>query len=707
MHEAPESGFTKETAGYDDCAEAKTVLNPLTGVPYTKRFYEFLETRQRLPAWGAREQFLQQMQKSQVVILIGETGSGKTTQLPQILLDAGYHVQHDKIRALACVQPCNLAAISGATRIAEELEVPLGTYVGYHVKFDDKTSGDTLLRMLSAEALLREILLDSLLSRYSVVLLDEADGRSAELDLAMSLVKRVLVDRPELKLVLTASSARIQKIQKYFGNAPALQMAGKSQPVELYHVPSEDKNLLRSAAQAIAEIHKSEPEGDILLFVATQDDIDFVSAVLRKSMAQALESKELIIARLSDKSTMAEVQLAVQSQPRSLTDSSFCRRVVITTSVAEASIAVGAITYVIDTGFELQRHFNPRSRLESQHASPASKQSIARRAQRAGTAQRPGKCYRLYTEKAMKDSMPEITHPEIMRSNISHFVLFLKRLGIDDVVHFDFLDPPPPESLMRAFEALHWLNCIDDAGILTECGDKVNRFGLPPQLGKMLVEAPRHRCSSEALSIAAMMSVSPVFLRPSGKSRQADDARARFAHLDGDHLTLLNVFHAFKQHSQDGVEPEKFCGENHICTQALQQAEKTREQLRLISDHAGLPTVATNFQDPEYYPNIRRCVLAGFFMQVAHLENERTAGYATLLEAEEVSIHSSTSLQSKPEWVVFNEFTQTSRSFMKVVTQVRGDWLFDVAPHYFEDLTRFPKEIQGALERAAAKRQPK
>lgn len=684
--------------------QAKVDLNPLTGAPYTHRFYELLERRQKLPAWSAREDFLRLMQVGQVVIMVGDTGCGKTTQLPQILLDAGYHVQNGEIKALACVQPHSLGATCAASRVAEELEVPIGSYVGYNVKWDDKTSVDTLLRMTSAEALLREALVDPSLSRYSVILIDEAHTRTAAIDTLLGLLKRALGARPELKLVVMSASLDIRRMQNYFGGAPLLQIPGTRHPVEVHYLSSSDKDYLKAAVRTVVQIHSTEPEGDILVFLANEEDIDSACAQLRREALRLLEFGELVTCPLHASSTPLQASKAFEVAPVAKVEGGRPgRKVVVATEVAETSIALEGIVYVVDPGFERQHFFNPRTRLETSHAAPVSRVAQERRALRAGRSA-PGKCFRLYAEKASKDLLPDFTYPEIMRTNLTSMVLLLKRLGIEDLVHFEFLDPPPPEALMRAFESLHHLGCLDDDGDVTEEGDKVSKFPVDPQLAKMLVDSPRHRCSNEALSIAAMLCVRPVFLRPTGSARQADDARGRFAHLDGDHLTLLNVFHAYKQHVQDGVEPTRFCGENYLSVRAMSQAEIIREQLGSIMVQIGLPMLSTDFNDKEYYPNIRRCLISGFFMQVAHLDKVKLGLYLTVREAEEVSLHPSSCLGTKPEWILFDEFLHTSRDFIRVATQVHGEWLFDVAPGYYEDLTRFPKETRGALERAMEKR---
>jgi len=260
----------------------------------------------------------------------------------------------------------------------------------------------------------------------------------------------------------------------------------------------------------------------------------------------------------------------------------------------------------------------------------------------------------------------------------------------------------------RALETLFYLGFLDDDGDITEEGKKACKFNVDPKIAKMLLESSKHHCSNEALSIAAMLSVCVqpgVFMRPKDNHKASDEAKSRFAHLDGDHLTLLNVFHAYKQHAQDGSDPFKFCNENFINIRSLKKAEIIRENLKKTSDELGLPMASTNFQDKEYYPNIRRCLVAGFFMQVAHFEKEKAECFVTFRDAQKASLHPSTSLQHKPEWVVYHEFTMTSKNFLRVTTQVRGEWLSDVAPQYF-DLSKLAEgsNQRVALEKIAAKR---
>jgi len=334
--------------------------------------------------------------------------------------------------------------------------------------------------------------------------------------------------------------------------------------------------------------------------------------------------------------------------------------------------------------------------VESLLVSPVSKASASQRAGRAGRTQ-PGKCFRLYTEKAFKQELTEQTYPEILRSNLGVVVLTLKKLGIEDLVHFDFLDPPAPETLMRALEMLNFLGCLSDEGDLTDIGDQAAEFPLDPQLAVMLINSPKHKCSNEILSIAAMLSVPMVFVRPKESQKEADDCKTRFSHLDGDHLTLLNVFHAYKQHTADGVDPGSFCYDNYVNARSMKSGENVREQLKRTMERLELQMISTDFHDKEYYPNIRKCCVAGFFMQVAHLE--KSGHYLTVRDNQVVALHPSTCITHKPEWVLYNEFVLTSKNFVRTVTQVRGEWLVDASPKYY-DMASFPKsEAKSQLER--------
>lgn len=674
----------------------------MTGTPYSKRYYEILEKRRKLPAWEARKEFLKLVKRNPAVVLVGETGSGKTTQLPQFLLEAGYHIQNGENRSIACTQPRRVAAMSVAQRVADELDVTLATYVGYLIRFEDRTSPETILKFLTDGMLLREAMTDPLLSKYSVIILDEAHERTLATDVLFGLLKEVMKNRPELKVVIMSATMDAQKMQVYFDNAPLLNIPGRTHPVEIFYTADPERDYLEAAIRTVVQIHNSEPEGDVLLFLTGEEEIENACRALRKESVRYPDSGELVAVPLYSSLPPAQQQKIFESPPGpKYPGGPAGRKVVVATNIAETSITIDGIVYVVDPGFAKQKVYNPRIRVESLLVSPVSKASASQRAGRAGRT-RPGKCFRLYTEKAYKGELTEQTYPEILRSNLGVVVLTLKKLGIDDLVHFDFLDPPAPETLMRALEMLNYLSCLNDDGDLTDTGDQASEFPLDPQLAMMLIKSPEFRCSNEILSIAAMLSVPMVFVRPKDSARDADDAKNRFSHLDGDHLTMLNVFHAYKQYISGGSDPGQFCYDNYINARSMRSAENVREQLKRTMERLQLTMVSTDFHDKEYYPNIRKCIVAGFFMQIAHLE--KSGHYLTVKDNQVVALHPSTNLTHKPEWVCYNEFVLTSKNFVRTVTQVRGEWLVEIAPQYY-DVSSFPKsEAKTQLERIIARR---
>ena len=335
------------------------------------------------------------------------------------------------------------------------------------------------------------------------------------------------------------------------------------------------------------------------------------------------------------------------------------------------------------SSFSKQKVYNPRIRVESLLVSPISKASAKQRSGRAGRTA-PGKCFRLYTKKSFDEDLNENTYPEILRSNLSNVVLQLKKLGIDDLVHFDFLDPPAPETLMRALEMLNYLGALNDEGELTECGQLMAEFPLDPSISKMLLESPKYKCSNEMLTIAAILSVPNVFIRPRERGNEADQCKRQFSHIDGDHLTLLNVYHAWLKNGKD----QRWAYDMYINQRSMTSAESVRTQLERIMKRLKLPLVSPNFDGADYYESIKKCMLAGFFMHVAHLE--KSGSYLTMKDNQVVHLHPSTVLDKGASFVLYHEFVLTSRNYIRTVTEVKVDWLLELAPRYF-DLSTFPK----------------
>ncbi|KAJ2007489.1 DEAH-box ATP-dependent RNA helicase prp43 [Coemansia thaxteri] len=672
--------------------------NGLTGRPFTQKYKDILAKRRDLPVNKQRQKFLDLIHKNQFVVLVGETGSGKTTQIPQYMVFDMLPQVDGKM--IACTQPRRVAATSVAQRVADELDVKLGQQVGYSIRFEDCTSSNTVLKYCTDGMLLREAMSDNLLSRYSAVILDEAHERTLNTDILMSLMKNIASQRSDIKIIVMSATLDSEKFQKYFNDAPLLTVPGRTFPVEIYYTPEPERDYLEAAIKTALQIHAAEPEGDILLFLTGEEEIEEACRLLHArgdDLIRRANCGPLLIVPLYSTlpPNMQQKIFEKAPEPRSKGGAPG-RKIVVSTNVAETSLTIDGIVYVIDPGFAKQKVYNPRVRVESLLVSPISRAAAQQRAGRAGRT-RPGKCFRLYTEKSFNNDLIEQTYPEILRSNLGSIVLQLKKLGINDLVHLDLMDPCAPEVLMRALELLHYLGALDDDANLTDIGHLISEFPIDPQLAKMIISAPNYGCTNEVLSIAAMLSVPNVFLRPREAQRAADMAKAEFAHMDGDHMSLLNVYHAYKGCS----EPSQWCWDNFLQLRSLKAADNIREQLRRVAAKSNIPLLSNDFNSADYYPKIRKAMTAGYFMQVAHLE--RNGQYLTVKDNQIVLLHPSSVLERKPEWVVYNEFVLTKRHYIRTVTEVKPEWLLDIAPHYY-DLSGFPPcEGKRILEKIALK----
>ena len=613
-------------------------------------------------------------QKFQILVFVGETGSGKTTQIPQFVLFDDLPNMNRKL--VACTQPRRVAAMSVAQRVANEMDVPLGDEVGYNIRFEDVTSQKTILKYMTDGMLLREAMNDNNLTRYSTIILDEAHERTLATDTLMGLLKEVALRRPDLKIVIMSATLDAQKFQSYFNDAPLLAVPGRTHPVEIFYTQEPERDYVEAALRTVLQIHDSEPEGDILLFLTGEEEIEDacrkinleVDEMIRETDAGPLKVYPLY----GTLPPQQQQRIFDPAPPARKAGGRPGRKCIVSTNIAETSLTIDGIVYVVDPGFSKQKVYNPRIRVESLLVSPISKASAQQRAGRAGRT-RPGKCFRLYTEAAFKKELIETTYPEILRSNLASTVLDLKKLGIDDLVHFDLMDPPAPETLMRALEELNYLACLDDDGNLTVLGKLASEFPLDPALAVMLISSPEFYCSNEILSITALLSVPQIFVRPASARKRADEMKQLFAHPDGDHLTMLNVYHAFKS-PQAQADAKKWCHEHFLSLRALQSADNVRKQLRTIMERSEIELVSVPFEDKKYYENIRRALVSGFFMQVAMKESSGKT-YTTVKDNQTVLLHPSTVLGQESEWVVYNEFVLTTKNYIRTVTGVKAEWL--------------------------------
>lgn len=566
--------------------------------------------------------------------------------------------------------------MSVAQRVANEMDVTLGDEVGYSIRFEDVTSQKTILKYMTDGMLLREAMNDNNLNRYSTIILDEAHERTLATDTLMGLLKEVANRRPDLKIVIMSATLDAQKFQSYFNDAPLLAVPGRTHPVEIFYTPEPERDYLEASLRTVLQIHASEPEGDILLFLTGEEEIEDACRKIK------LEVDEMI--READAGPLTVYPLygtLPPNQQQKIFDPAPPphkkggrpgRKCIVSTNIAETSLTIDGIVYVVDPGFSKQKIYNPRIRVESLLVSAISKASAQQRAGRAGRT-RPGKCFRLYTEGAFKKELIETTYPEVLRSNLSSTVLDLKKLGIDDLVHFDFMDPPAPETMMRALEELNYLACLDDEGEMTALGKLASEFPLDPALAVMLISSPEFYCSNEILSLTALLSVPQIFVRPASARKRADEMKSLFAHPDGDHLTMLNVYHAFKGPEAQAT-PKQWCHDHFVSLRALQSADNVRQQLKRIMETHEIELVSAPFEDKNYYTNIRRALVAGFFMQVAMKEgNSKT--YVTVKDNQNVILHPSTVLQTESDWLLYNEFVLTTKNFIRTVTTVKPEWL--------------------------------
>ncbi|KAI9188796.1 DEAH-box ATP-dependent RNA helicase prp43 [Blastocladiella emersonii ATCC 22665] len=678
---APTSGkgaFAHMKRGQTSAAQAVALedgaTNPFTGRPHTQKYKDILKKRRELPVSNQRAEFLELVQNNQIVVFVGETGSGKTTQIPQYLVwDLLPHVEG---KMIACTQPRRVAAMSVAKRVADEMDVRVGEEVGYSIRFEDCTSNKTFLKYMTDGMLLREAMADHDLSRYSAIILDEAHERTVQTDILMGLLKELVKRRPDLKLIVMSATLDAEKFQAYFHDAPLLTVPGRTFPVEVFYTPQPEPDYLQASIKTTLLIHHTQPPGDVLVFLTGEEEIE-------EACRKITMENDRVRQRDPDVGPLLVVPLYSSlppNQQQRIFDAAPAggRKIVVSTNIAETSLTIDGVVYVVDPGFAKQNVYNPRVRLESLLVTPISQAAARQRAGRAGRTQ-PGKCFRLYTEESFNTALQANTYPEMLRTNLGNIVLQLLNVGVRDLVHFDFMDPPAPETMMRALELLNFLGAISDECELTHTGKLMAEFPVDPEFGKALIVSPEYGCSSEVLTIVAMLNVPNVFLRPADRRREADAAKAEFAHKDGDHLALLNVFHQYMHGGRDA----KWCREYYLNPRTLASAANVRLQLQRVMQRVGLPVASGDAGTRGYYEGIRKALTAGFFMQVAKSMRSKSK-YVTIKDNQEVLIHPSSCIMTNADWVMYNDYVMTSNHYIRMVTAVEPAWLLELAPKYYD-----------------------
>ncbi|KFA45814.1 hypothetical protein S40293_08975 [Stachybotrys chartarum IBT 40293] len=630
-----------------------------------------LQQRESLPVFAFRDQLIKAVQEHPILIVVGETGSGKTTQITQYLAEAGFTDRG----IIGCTQPRRVAAISVAKRVADEVGCTLGQEVGYSIRFEDCTSTATRIKYMTDGMLQREILLDPDLMRYSVIMLDEAHERTLATDVLFSLLKKTLKRRPTLKIIVTSATLNADKFSSYFNDAPIFTIPGRTFPVEILYSREPEPDYLDAALVTILQIHLTEPAGDVLLFLTGQEEIDTCCEVLYERLkALGPNVPQLLILPVYS-ALPAEMQSSIfEPAPAG------GRKVVIATNIAETSITIDGISYVVDPGFVKQKAYDPKLGMDSLVVIPISQAQANQRSGRAGRTG-PGKCFRLYTEAAYQSEMLPSPIPEIQRQNLSTTILSLKAMRINDLLHFDFMDPPATNTMLTALEELYALGALDDEGFLTRLGRKMADLPMEPPLAKVLVTACELGCSDEMLSIVAMLSLLTIFYRPKEKQTQADQKKAKFHDPSSDHLTLLNVYNAWKLSGYS----TPWCFENFIQVRSMKRAQDIRRQIIGIMERHRHPIVSCGNETDR----IRRALCAGFFRNAARRDASNEGGgprgYKTLLSGTPVYIHPSSALLGKQaEWVVYHELVFTTREYMRWTTSIEPKWLVEAAPTFFK-----------------------
>ncbi|KAF7917419.1 uncharacterized protein EAE98_010182 [Botrytis deweyae] len=646
------------------------------------------ETRKNLPIYAYKDEFLAALDQFQTIILVGETGSGKTTQLPQYLHEAGYTKDGMKI---GVTQPRRVAAMSVAQRVSEEMGCKIGNEVGYAIRFEDCTSDKTLIKYMTDGHLLKEVMITPSLDEYQVIMIDEAHERTVHTDILLALLKDLAKERPTIKLLIASATINAQAFSDFFDGAPIFNVKGRSYPVEIYNTPQPEANYLAAAITTLFQIHTSQPSGDVLIFLTGQDEIEAAEERI-SDISKKLGSRvpELVICPI-----YANLPTDLQTKIFEPTPKG-ARKVVLATNIAETSLTIDGIVYVIDPGFVKENIYNPATGMSKLVTVACSRASANQRSGRAGRVG-PGKCFRLYTKWAFMNEMEESTTPEIQRTNLNGTVLLLKSLGINDLLTFDFMDPPPTETLIGALNQLYALSALNNRGELTKIGRQMAEFPTDPQVAKSIIASDQLACSDEVLSIMAMLGESSaLFFRPKGEQRvHADSARARFTIKEGgDHLTYLNIWNQWVDNDFSTI----WAKENFLQQRSLTRARDVRDQLAKLCERVEVTIASCGASNLE---PIQKAITAGFFANAARLQRDGDS-YRTVKRNTTVYIHPSSVLMANDppiKLVVYHELVQTTKEYMRSCIPIKANWLYELAPHYHKK-----KEIEEMGDKKLANR---
>ncbi|PJA89710.1 MAG: hypothetical protein CO137_02765 [Candidatus Magasanikbacteria bacterium CG_4_9_14_3_um_filter_32_9] len=621
----------------------------------------------QVPMDEHRAEVVECIQNNQNAVIIGETGSGKTTRIPDFLLESFPKAK------IAITQPRRVAARSVARYVASHRGEQVGGEVGYQVRFEDRTTEGTRANFMTDGILLRKLQFDPLLEEYDVVMVDEAHERSLNIDFVLGLLKRVQAERKkqgmkELKVIATSATIEKEKFANYFGESPVVEVPGRMYPVDIRYEKEEVRDYPKAAASRVKEIVTSSGEqGDILIFMPSEAEI--------RRTIQEIESLNL-----SGVDVMPLFGAMAPEDQDHIFEKNPKRKVIVSTNIAETSVTIDGVRFVIDSGLIKQKEFNPNTGIEALLTKRHAKSGCEQRKGRAGRTA-PGTCYRLYSE-ADYTGRDAYQTPEIARSNLDHVILAMKKIGIEDVRSFDFIDRPKEEAITQAIETLKMLGALDANEKLTKIGETMSELPLRPEIARMVIEAKKYRCTGKICTIAAMMGEKSVFVRPREKEYEADEAHAQFKNGDSDFLKLLEVW---EQWSATGFN-DKWAREHYLNVRQLFEVREIRSQLMRKLKHQKIDVDDAKNNDTEA---IQKCIVSGMIQYFMVSSGRFTYERAVLGKSSNpggIFIHpSSSSFHKRPQMMIGTDVVTTSKTFARRCQPVDAKWLPEIAPQLLEE----------------------
>jgi len=647
-----------------------------------------------LPVVARREAIARAIAENPIVIVCGETGSGKTTQLPKICLELGRGVAG----MIGHTQPRRIAARTVAARIASELQSPLGHAVGYKVRFADRISADTYIKVMTDGILLAETQSDRLLAAYDTIIIDEAHERSLNIDFLLGYVKELLQDgrnrRPDLKLIVTSATIDAERFSQHFGGAPVVEVSGRLYPVEVRYRPlgkgpdgSEEMDMVDAVLDATEDLVRQPGGGDVLVFLPGEREI--------RDTADALRGRDLKGAEILP----LYGRLSLEEQQRVFRPGG-ARRVVLATNVAETSLTVPGIRYVVDTGLARVNRYSYRNKVEQLLTEPVSQASANQRAGRCGRVA-AGVCVRLYSEEDYK-ARPEYSEPEILRSSLAAVILRMKALGLTDVERFPFLDPPAPRMIADGYQLLAELGAVDDENRLTPLGRRLARFPIDPRIARMILAAENENCLKEMLVIAAVLEVDDPRERPFEKAEAADRAHEKFRDEQSDFLSLLKIWDWFEEairHRQSQRKLAQALSENFLSQRRMREWRDVHRQLAAL---VGEMKMRLN-EKAATYEQLHRALIAGLLGNLG-MKGEEAGEYLGARGIRFFIFPGSVLRKKSPRWVLAAELVETTRLYARCAARIEPEWVEAAAgdlvkKQYFDPHWEKDRAMVAAYER--------